>query len=293
MIAVIVLNYKSEDRTIEFVRKETTCINIPYRVVVVNNGATHESDNIMANALDAQIIQPGEHCDNNRICYIISNSINSGFAKGNNIGAKFAVECLDADYLLFSNNDIKFLDDFLVEKLINKLDSTPKAGIIGPRIVGLDGKLQSPEPFYPFWDRHVWMYLCTPFFSKQKKSIRFNFNYSETAQEGFHYKLMGSFFLTRSRDYLNCGMMDENTFLYGEEPILTERMKKIGLKPYYCPFVSVLHVHGATISSNYSSNRQKDLMLESECYYYRTYMNTPLYQIWIGKLVQKFVHLIK
>lgn len=293
MIAVIVINYKSQTRTVEFVRNETAKISLPHKVVIVNNGATPESDGYMAVSLNAQVVRPGESFDKKCDCFIISNPENSGFAKGNNIGACFARDSFGADYFLFSNNDIKFLDDRLVDTLVEKLDSTLQAGMIGPRVIGPDGKLQSPEPYMSFWDRHIWMYLCTPFMSKSKKACRFHFDYSETAREGFHYKLMGSFFMVRCQDYFNCGMMDEHTFLYCEEPILTERMKSIGLKPYYCPSVSVLHDHGSTISTHFSSARQKDMLFESECYYYRTYCKTSGFQIWLGKLVHKIIRLSK
>lgn len=293
MIAVIVINYKSDSRTIDFVRNETVRINMPHKVVIVNNGATPESNSCLADSLNAQIVLPNEQCDCTGDCFVISNPQNSGFAIGNNIGAKFAIDCLGVGYLLFSNNDIRFLDEMLVEKLVEKLDENATAGIIGPRIVGNDGKLQSPEPFMSFWDRHIWMYLCTPFYSKRKKVERFRMDYPETALEGFHYKLMGAFFIVRSCDFVNCGMMDEHTFLYSEEPILTERMKKIGLRPYYCPSVSVLHDHGKTISSNFSTSKQKDMQFESECYYYKTYVGVPRYEIFIGKLVHKVVGLLK
>ena len=76
---------------------------------------------------------------------------------------------------------------------------------------------------------------------------------------------MGSFFMVRAADFERCGMMDEGTFLYSEEPILTERMASIGLRPYYCPAVSVLHEHGATISQAYNRKKQDSLQRTSFC----------------------------
>lgn len=292
MLAVIVINYKSESRTIAFVKEELARISIPHKVIVVNNGASSESDGMLVDALDAQIAREDGSCDISGDCFVISSQTNRGFAGGNNIGATFAVDRLGAEYILFSNNDIRFLDEDVVERLVDKLDLTPSAGMIGPRVVGIDGKLQSPEPFMSFWDRRVWMYVSTLFLSKEEKAKRFSFNYSEHAQEGFHYKLMGSFFLVRSCDFLSCGMMDENTFLYCEEPILTERMKKIGLQPYYYPSVSVLHDHGATVKKNISRIKQNDILFKSECYYYKTYLNTPWYEILVGRVVHGLVRLL-
>lgn len=291
MLSVVIISYKNNQRTIQYVQEELSKVSFPCKVVVVNNSATPESNTELANTLKAEIVEVGCSSANDSNVYIINNPVNSGFAKGNNIGAKFAIGVLNADYILFSNNDIKFIDCDVVERLEDKLKNLPEAGIIGPRVVGLKGESQSPEPYMSFWDRMVWMYLSTPFLSKKAKAKRFKLNYSQEAKEGFHYKIMGSFFMVRAKDFVDCGMMDEHTFLYAEESILTERMNAIGLKPYYYPKVSVLHDHGVTTKQHLKKNQVRDLKFESECYFYRHYKHTPLWQIWVGKIVHKLMGL--
>ena len=291
MLSIVIVSYKNSQRTIQYVQEELSKVSVPCKVVVVNNAATSESNAELANNLNAEIVEVGSAVANDSNIYIINNPVNSGFARGNNIGAKFAIDALKADYILFSNNDIKFIDSDVVERLEEKLRSLPEAGIIGPRVVGLKGELQSPEPYVSFWDRMVWMYISTFFISKEQKIRRFHLNYSQDAKEGFHYKIMGSFFMVRAKDFVDCGMMDEHTFLYAEEPILTERMNAIGLKPYYYPEVSILHDHGATTKQHLKKNQGRDLKFESECYYYRHYKHTPFWQIIIGKIVHRLVGL--
>ena len=291
MLSVVIVSYKNNQRTIQYVQEELSKVSVPCKVVIVNNAASLESNVELANNLHAEIVDVGCTSADDSNVYIINNPVNSGFAKGNNIGAKFAIDVLKADYILFSNNDIKFIDYDVVERLEDKLKILPEAGIIGPRVFGLKGELQSPEPYLSFWDRMVWIYLSTLLFSKEKKIRRFRLDYPYVAKEGFHYKIMGSFFMVRANDFVECGMMDEHTFLYAEESILTERMNTIGLKPYYYPKVSVLHDHGVT-TKQYLKNRQKrDLKFESECYFYRHYKHTPLWQIWVGKIVHKLMGL--
>lgn len=279
MLAVIVVSYRSNQQTADFVQNELSDITMPHKVVIVNNGAI-PSDNASLS---------GSIGDNHNV-YVIDNPENSGFAKGNNIGARFAIDVLKADKLLFSNNDIKLLDKEVVSKMSALLDTVPEAGIVGPKVVGLDGHLQSPEPYMSFAKRHIWMYLCTPFISKARKKKIFGFDYSETAEEGFHYKLMGSFFMVRSCDFIKCSMMDEGTFLYSEEPILTERMSSIGLKPYYLPTASVLHEHSKTISSTFDSRKQDELQFESEVYYYTKYKGVGKMQVLIARMIRKFLY---
>ena len=62
--------------------------------------------------------------------------------------------------------------------------------------------------------------------SLKRKQMRFNLNYAQNAQEGYHYKVMGSFFMLRAKDFFDCGEMDPHTFLFAEETILTERSLK-------------------------------------------------------------------
>lgn len=287
MLAIILVSYKNELKTVNYVRNELSKVTTPHKTIIVNNGATPESDNELAKRLQATIVRHPEENYREADCYILSNPVNSGFAVGNNLGAMFAKKYFRPDFLLFSNNDIRFLSDNVVEMLINTLEQTPEAGLIGPKVIGLQGELQSPEPYHSFWDRHVWMYLSTPFYSKAKKARRFQLNYAQTAQEGFHYKVMGSFFLARADDFYQCGMMDDHTFLYAEETILTERMKCIGKKVYYDPKIAVMHEHGATTSKHLNRHKMNDLLFQSECYYYQKYIKTPLWQLYVGKIVHR------
>ena len=291
MLSVVIVSYKNNQRTVQYVQEELSKVSVPCKVVIVNNAATSESNAELANNLHAEIVDVGCTSSDDSNVYIINNPVNSGFAKGNNIGAKFAIDVLKANYILFSNNDIKIIDCDVVEQLLEKLKTLPDVGIIGPRVVGLKGELQSPEPYLSFWDRMVWMYLSTLFISQERKIRKFHLNYSQEASEGFHYKIMGSFFMVRAKDFVDCGMMDEHTFLYAEESILTERMNAIGLKAYYYPKVSVLHDHGVTTKQHLKKNQVRDLKFESECYFYRRYKHTPLWQIWVGKIVHKLTGL--
>lgn len=295
MLAIVIVSYKSNKRTASYILQELPKIKMPNKVVVVNNGAGEGESEELAAAVGGYVYRVGDsvHFSDDIKYFVIDNPENSGYARGNNIGARFAIDSLGAELILFTNNDIRFLDNDVADRLATVLETVPQAGIAGPRIVGMDGRLQSPEPYISFARRHIWMYLCTPFLSKEAKARRFLFNYSETAEEGFHYKLMGSFFMVRAADFERCGMMDEGTFLYSEEPILTERMASIGLRPYYCPAVSVLHEHGATISQAYNRKKQDSLQFESEVYYYRKYKSVSYIQVLVARLIRKFLYLLK
>jgi len=253
-------------------------------IVIVNNEATDETDKILINNLNAVLVNDTNLNPQTSNCYVISQPENLGFAKGNNLGAVFSLKHFDITHFLVSNNDIRFINDDVVERLIEKLDTLTDIGMIGCKVVGLDGANQSPEPYSAFWSRYIWMYWLTPFLTSTKKTKIFQLDYSQKAQEGEHYKIMGSFFIINALDFKNCGMMDPNTFLYAEEMILSDRLKKINKNTYYYPAVAVLHEHGKTINQYFKIAKSMKLQFESEVYYYRTYHGVSWLSIYIGKI---------
>jgi len=274
MIAAVVINYRNEDKTIAFVRDEMVKISSEHAVVIVDNGSTAESEKALKDAFS----------DVSDRVVVVPSSENLGFAKGNNLGAELARDRFDPKYLLFANNDIRLQDADAVDRMAEKLSQLPDAAMIGPKVIGLDGHLQSPDPYMSFWKRHIWRYWSNLFLSKKRKSKVFMDEYSDHASEGFHYRLSGSFFMMNASDFFACGEMDPATFLYSEELILSERLKRIGKKVYYYPEVSVVHEHGFTTTRYFDKVRIREMMFESECYYYRTYIGTPMWQIKLARI---------
>ena len=293
MLAIVIINYKMDELTISFVRDELSKVACAHKTVIVNNSATDESNALLCEALDACLVGSGEaEFDIDKDVFVLPATENLGFAKGNNLGAEFCRKWFKPGYILFTNNDIRLLDTNVVEALADKMDEVQDAGVIGPRILGLDGVEQSPYPYRSFWNKEVWMYWSTPFYSKEKKIRKFQLDYAKWAQEGFHYYVMGSFLMVRAEDFFNCGMFDPNTFLYAEEPILSERMAAVGKGIYYYPEVSVLHIHGGTISKT-AARKSRDWQFKSDCYYYKTYRNTGWLMLLLGKLTHALVKLAK
>lgn len=294
MLGIIIVDYKGAARTIGYVRDEISKIKIPYKVVIVNNAATEESNRQLAEGLDAEVVTAElPPCNQQLSTFVLPAEENLGFACGNNLGAKWLIDNFGCDYLLFSNNDLQLQSPVVVEALIERLHSNPKIGMIGPEVVGLDGRRQSPEPYLTMGDRLVWMYLATPFMSKERKAKRFHLRYADHADDGAHYRIMGAFFVMPTESYRSINGMDSNTFLYAEEMILAERLKAIGQCVWYCPDVTVIHAHGATTSKHLHRYRMAMIEAESESYYYTTYCGVPKWQAWLLKTIHSMILRIK
>lgn len=294
MLAVIIVIYKNDQRTITYVQEELCKLTLPHKIFIVNNAATSESDQLLKKELEAELITNSNTEPNlDKRIFVLSEQENLGFAKGNNAGARFALKHFDVQHFLFSNNDLRFISDNLVEKLKAKLDSLPQIALIGPKVIGLDGRDQSPEPYYPFWKRYIWIYWLTPFLTEEKKTNLFQLNYSRNAIEGIHYKIMGSFFMVKAPDFVKCGMMDEHTFLFGEEIILSERLRAIGKEIYFYPEVSILHEHSITISKHLKNKTKLLTQFKNESYYYKKYKKVNRLNILVGRLSVNLYALLK
>lgn len=278
MVGVVIVSYHSDDRTVRFVTCELSKLTVPYTVVVVNNGATEAE----AAALGARL--PG-------VTVIASD--NGGYAKGNNLGARWLREHVHPSHILFTNDDVVINSDRVVESLVICASENPSIGAVGPEVVGPDGVRQSPEPYMGLWSRYVWMYFSTPFLSRQRKRECFGLDYPEKAGEGAHYKLSGSFFLVDADAFFEAGMFDEHTFLYAEENILSERFSRIGRCCWFLPSVRVLHEHGKTIDNHIRKRAQALLQYDSMAYYYTRYRGYSRFETWLVRCLFRFTLLLK
>lgn len=286
-LATIIVSYKSEERTAKYINQELSKCSLPQIVVVVNNQSTEDSSARIAKIISGVVVRNiQEKVPENCKKFVLDNKENSGYAQGNNLGVKFIEKHFDVEYLLFSNDDILFKDHNVIERLIQKMELCPEVGLMGPKIIGLDGNFQNPYDFVPFWQEvlTIWQRFI-PFYNPKQLN-------KDEAKEGYYYRVMGSFFIARNTDFIQCGMMDPHTFLFYEESILAERMEKIHKKVYYLPSVCVIHAHGGTINALKSSHIDK-FNFDSLTYYYKTYRHISSSSIFFAKILYDFYYLLK
>lgn len=282
MASIVIVNYKNDGEVISFVHDELARQKGIDRIVVVNNGVEDVSSSALADALGGFLV-----CDDcvdiqdSRI-YVLNVHENLGYAKGNNLGFSFIQNHFGSRYVLFSNPDVKIGSPELICSMEKILEADGNIGVLGPKVIGLDGGLQSPAPWLPFWTRYVTKPLFAPLFSADKKKVKFRTGYAEDASEGPVDMVMGSFFMVRSEDFSHCGMFDPNTFLYYEEYILSSRMRRIGKQVYYAPDLEVVHAHATTIKKYHGFLQMERLNLQSAKYYYGNYCKTPAWILAVG-----------
>lgn len=85
-------------------------------------------------------IKMDDDLSSNKRLFLIKNSKNYGFAKGNNIGINFALNNLDPNYIFLLNNDT-VVDKQFLDELVNAAENDNKIGILGPKKI----KYNSPN----------------------------------------------------------------------------------------------------------------------------------------------------
>ena len=119
-VSIIILNWNGLEDTIECLESLKKISYQNYEVTVVDNGSSGN---------DAQVLKQkfGDYI------FLIENDKNYGCAGGMNIGIKYALNNLAADYILELNNDI-IVDPEFLNHLVNEANTDPLIGITGPKI---------------------------------------------------------------------------------------------------------------------------------------------------------------
>jgi N-acetylglucosaminyl-diphospho-decaprenol L-rhamnosyltransferase len=174
----------------------------------------------------------------------IPNAENLGFAAGVNLAAR-ASTC---PMLLVLNPDT-YVNSPVVRVLEAWLRDHPDTGVAGPRVVNTDGSTQASARRFPgisaaIGGRSSWLTRRFPnnWVSRQHLLGR-------DAKEPIDVDwLAGSCFMTPRRAFDRADGFDEGFFLYCEDVDYCQRLKALGLKSTYVPFVSVHHDGGHSAS---------------------------------------------
>ena len=124
MVCIIVLNWNGLADTQECLRSLRKLTYPSHQVILVDN----------ASAGDDVLHLEREFGDS--IC-LIRNEKNYGFAGGNNIGIRYALDHSSPDYVFLLNNDTVVAPD-LLDELVKAAENDPEAGVLGPKVYYFD-----------------------------------------------------------------------------------------------------------------------------------------------------------
>jgi GT2 family glycosyltransferase len=173
---------------------------------------------------------------------LIRSSENLGFTKGNNVGIR---KC-SGEYVLLINPDVNVLDG-CIHKMLDYMEKNPRIGLLGPRMLGADGKSDRSYMGAPtLWNLFCRALALDALFPKSKLFggfLMFYFDRSRIAEVDI---LNGWFWATRREALDEVGLLDENLFMYGDDLDWSKRFRDAGWKVVYFPEAEAIHYGGGT-----------------------------------------------
>lgn len=217
--ALIILNYNKYYLTQRIV-ENLTDINYKGHIVVVDNCSTNNSFEILKKSLDSQDKQ----------IHVIKSNKNGGYAYGNNVGIKYILgEKQNIRYIGIINPDVVLPKDFSISKLINEIENRDDiAGITAMQIYNQEYNLSNIGWKLPGFREILISNLA--FIDKilrisKYKNLEIDTKNSNIAKIEV---MAGCFFLIKSSILQDVNFLDENTFLYYEENILSYKIIEKG-----------------------------------------------------------------
>ena len=246
-VMAVILNYNTLEDSIkcsELLRKQDYK---DLEIVIVDNGSTDGKNNYL--------IKYGEE---NGV-HIILNKKNGGFSAGNNIGLRKAEE-RQCKYALIINPDVEIHDVNYISKAVDKMEEDSSIAVLGTDVVNARGQHQNPMREISFLEESF--LLIELIKNKLSKNIPY---VVKRKRSGYCEKVSGCCFFVDMGFIKEIGFLDENVFLYCEEPILAKAVQKSKRNIYYLKEKQAFHNHIESKKGN--SKKRLDMFLESRLYY--------------------------
>jgi GT2 family glycosyltransferase len=224
LVYIIILNWNGWQDTLACVESCRKLTWPNFRIVVVDNGSTDGSESILRERLpDVEIIQSGA---------------NLGFAGGNNVGIRRALDA-GADYVWLLNNDAEAAPEALTG-LVETMESASGAGMASSKIYLYDDP-QRLDFAGGLWEKGRLRVRLVG--ANQVDSGQFD----EPPERS---SVSGCSVLVSSRMIRDIGLMDESYFLYWEDTEWCARAQQKGYAILFAPKSHVWHKVSASTGKN-------------------------------------------
>ncbi len=214
-VAVVLLNLNLEDHTKECILSLQKLSYNPVEIILIDNNSTDGSGERLHEMFPTIIFQ--------------RNTENLGFAGGNNIGIKIALD-RGADYIMLLNNDT-IVEKDLIQPLINRAKTDLKTGF------------QSCKIYLYTYPNQLW-YAGAAFnthkaLGRHRGILEEDNNQYDTIEET---DMATGCMMFASRSVIEeIGLLDENLFIYFEDADWCLRARAHGYHNIYNPSVKIWH----------------------------------------------------
>ncbi|MBW2172650.1 MAG: glycosyltransferase [Deltaproteobacteria bacterium] len=232
LLDIIIVNYNSTEHLLQCLKSLHESLDgISARVIVEDNASRDGVGRVQT--MFPQVV-------------LSKNIYNMGFAKAVNQGLAES----GAPYVVILNPDTYVVEGFF-DSVIRYMEDNTDVGIVGPRILNLDGSVQGsarsfPTPLTALFGRST---LLTKWFPNNRFTSR---NVLTTRTDGVTPIpvdwVSGACMVVRRKAIEDVGPMDERFFIYWEDADWCQRMWDFGWKVVYFPQSHVIHYVGVSSS---------------------------------------------
>ena len=231
-VAIIILHFNGEKDTIECLKSIEQLSTNRYQlsVIVVDNGSK-EKFKVQSSKFK-----------------VIRNEENLGFAGGNNVGIRYALDN-KADYILTLNNDT-LVDKNLINQLLEVAESESKIGIVAPKIYFAKGFEFHKDRYKELEKGKVLWYAGGIMDWNNVLGVHRGVDEVDVGQYESAYETdfaSGCSMFVKREVVKQIGYLDDNYFLYYEEADFCERAKKRGYRIFYAPKAIVWHKNARSV----------------------------------------------
>lgn len=228
-LSVVVLSWNTRDLTLACLRSlQADPSAQPREVIVIDNASADDSAAAIAE----------HHPEVQLVC----NPENLGYAGGHNQGGRLA----RGEYLCTLNSDTEVHPGAL-DMLVDYLDANPGHAAVSPRLVNMDGSVQTACMRFP----GLATALCfDTVFGKFWPGSVVERRYFMRDFDHLHSRDVdqppGAVFVVRRDEYLAMGGLDEELFLFFNDVDICKRLWKRGRRIHYLAESAVKHHGGAS-----------------------------------------------
>lgn len=161
-------------------------------------------------------------------------------------------------YILVLNDDTVMLDN-AIKKMVDYMETSPRVGILGCKILNADRSLQwscgsSYSHKFEYFKAGV-LNALVPFLPRR--------HFRSTKEVSW---VAGACFMVRAQAVSNTGPFDENIIIYYDDTDLCYRMIKAGWKVVFYPDAEIIHYHGQTRKKHFA--RDLFIIYQSRLYFF-------------------------
>lgn len=275
-IGIVILNY-NRGKLVAEIANTFASYNSIDEVVIVDGNSNDNSVSIFR-TLDITKIK----------CLLLKENL--GYAKGNNEGLKYLKNSLQCDICFVVNPDVFFKEEIVI-KLCKYFKLNSEYAILGCAQVDPLSKVKSWQYakglYDSFWLQFLSYFNITRHYYLLRRFYVYDYDVSQDKVLDVA-EVPGSFYGIRMSCFKNGEVLDNGTFLYWEERLLTRRVWNLGYRVGYVPCCVYEHRHiQYSATTNTRSLRLFKYNLESQRYYQAKYLNFTWLQNIIINVAEK------